>query len=92
MLTDKINTAVIDKLSANNSKLIVFRSAGFDNLDIAAAATKFLKVLRVPAYSPQAIAEHATGLILTLDKKTYKAYNRMRKNNCTLNNPMVFNL
>jgi D-lactate dehydrogenase len=49
-------------------------------------------VLRVPAYSPQAIAEHAAALILTLDRKTYKAYNRVRENNFTLNNLMGFNL
>lgn len=92
MLTDKITDAVIDKLSAHNIKLIVLRSAGFDNVDIAAAAKQNIKVVRVPAYSPQAIAEHATALILTLDRKTYKAYNRVRENNFTLNNLMGFNL
>ncbi|MEP7319773.1 MAG: 2-hydroxyacid dehydrogenase [Panacibacter sp.] len=92
MLTDKINEAVIDKLSPNNIKLIVLRSAGYDNVDIAAAAKRNIKVLRVPAYSPQAIAEHAAALILTLDRKTYKAYNRVRENNFTLNNLMGFNL
>lgn len=92
LLTDKIDKAVIDKLSANRIRLIDLRSAGYDNVDIAAAAKRNIKVLRVPAYSPQAIAEHAAALILTLDRKTYKAYNRVRENNFSLNNLMGFNL
>ncbi|MEP7143987.1 MAG: 2-hydroxyacid dehydrogenase [Ferruginibacter sp.] len=92
LLTDKIDEAVIDQLSANSIKLIDLRSAGYDNVDIAAAAKRDIKVLRVPAYSPQAIAEHAVALILTLDRKTYKAYNRVRENNFSLNNLMGFNL
>ncbi len=92
LLTDIIDEKVIDKLSANSIQLICLRSAGFDNVDIEAAAKRNIKVLRVPAYSPQAIAEHAAALILTLDRKTYKAYNRVRENNFTLNNLMGFNL
>ena len=92
MLSDIINEKVIDKLSANSIQLICLRSAGFDNVDIEAAAKRNIKVLRVPAYSPQAIAEHAAALILTLDRKTYKAYNRVRENNFTLHNLMGFNL
>jgi D-lactate dehydrogenase len=92
MLTDKINDAVIDKLWANHIKLVVLRSAGFDNVDIATATKRNIRVQRVPAYSPQAIAEHAAALTLTLDRKTYKAYNRVRENNFTHNNLMGFNL
>jgi D-lactate dehydrogenase len=92
LLSDIIDTKVIDKLSANSIELICLRSAGFDNVDIEAAAKRNVKVLRVPAYSPQAIAEHAAALILTLDRKTYKAYNRVRENNFSLNNLMGFNL
>jgi D-lactate dehydrogenase len=92
MLSDIIDEKVIDKLSANSIQLICLRSAGFDNVDIEAAAKRNIKVLRVPAYSPQAIAEHAAALILTLDRKTYKAYNRVRENNFTLHNLMGFNL
>jgi D-lactate dehydrogenase len=91
-LSDTINKTVIDKLSANSIQLICLRSAGFDNVDIEAAANRNIKVLRVPAYSPQAIAEHAAALILTLNRKTYKAYNRIRENNFSLNNLMGFNL
>jgi D-lactate dehydrogenase len=92
LLSDIINEAVIDKLSANSIQLICLRSAGFDNVDIEAAGKRNIKVLRVPAYSPQAIAEHAAALILALDRKTYKAYNRVRENNFSINNLMGFNL
>ena len=92
LLTDKIDEAIVDKLSANSIQLIDLRSAGYDNVDIAAATKRNIKVMRVPAYSPQAIAEHAVALILTLDRKTHKAYNRVRENNFTLNNLMGFNL
>ena len=92
LLTDKIDEAIVDKLSANSIQLIDLRSAGYDNVDIAAATKRNIKVMRVPAYSPQAIAEHTVALILTLDRKTHKAYNRVRENNFTLNNLMGFNL
>lgn len=92
MLTDKVDEAVINNLSVNGIQLIVLRSAGYDNVDIAAASKRNIKVLRVPAYSPQAIAEHAIALILTLNRKTYKAYNRVRENNFSIDNLMGFNL
>lgn len=92
LLTDKIDEAVVDKLSANSIQLIDLRSAGYDNVDIAAAAKRNIKVMRVPAYSPHAIAEHAVALILTLDRKTHKAYNRVRENNFSIRNLMGFNL
>jgi len=92
LLTDDINEAVIDKLSANSIKLIDLRSAGFDNVNLEAAHKRGIKVTRVPAYSPQAIAEHASALILSLNRKTFKAYNRVRENNFSLNNLMGFNL
>ena len=92
LLTDVLDENVIDKLSANSIQLICLRSAGFDNVDIEAAAKRNVKVVSVPAYSPQAIAEHAAALILTLDRKTYKSYNRVRENNFSLNGLMGFNL
>jgi D-lactate dehydrogenase len=92
LLNDQLDEKVIDKLSANSIRLIDLRSAGYDNVDIAAASKRHIKVMRVPAYSPEAIAEHAVALILTLNRKTYKAYNRVRENNFLLNNLMGFNL
>lgn len=91
-VTDKLNANVITQLSQSGVKLIDLRSAGYDNVDLEAATKNKIKVMRVPAYSPQAIAEHATALILTLDRKTHKAYNRVRENNFSLQNLMGFNL
>jgi len=91
-LTDKLDTNVIVQLAKAGIKLIDLRSAGYDNVDLEAAANNKIKVMRVPAYSPQAIAEHATAMILTLDRKTHKAYNRVRENNFSLQNLMGFNL
>jgi len=92
MLAGNIDEAVINKLSENNIRLIDLRSAGYDNVDISAAIKHNIKVMRVPAYSPQAIAEHAVAIILTLNRKTNIAYNRIRENDFTINNLMGFNL
>ena len=91
-VNDKLDDEVIGKIYANGVKLIVLRCAGFNNVDINAAASKNIKVLRVPAYSPQAVAEHAVALILTLSRKTHKAYNRIRESNFSLEKLVGFNL
>jgi D-lactate dehydrogenase len=91
-VTDKIDKNCIEKLAKLGVKLIDLRSAGYNNVDIEAAKTNNIKVLRVPAYSPQAVAEHAVALILTLNRKTHKAYNQVRENNFSLQNLMGFNL
>ncbi len=92
LLTDTIDQTTIEKISRSGVKLIDLRSAGYDNVDIEAAQINQIKVVRVPAYSPQAIAEHAVALILTLNRKTHKAYNRVRENNFSVNGLMGFNL
>ena len=91
-VNDKIDKKTIDKLSEIGIKLIDLRCAGFNNVDIGAAAKQKIKVMRVPAYSPQAVAEHAVALILTLNRKTHKAYNRVRESNFSLENLTGFNL
>ncbi|WP_298393658.1 2-hydroxyacid dehydrogenase [Flavobacterium sp.] len=91
-LTDVLDANVIAKLASAGIQLIDLRSAGYDNVDLEAAAQNKIKVFRVPAYSPQAVAEHAVALILTLNRKTHKAYNRVRENNFSLQNLMGFNL
>lgn len=91
-VSDKIDKETIEKLAKRGVKLIDLRSAGFNNVDIGAAAEQHIKVLRVPAYSPQAVAEHAVALILTLNRKTHKAYNRVREGNFSVINLMGFNL
>lgn len=91
-ITDTINKQAILGLAHNNIQLIDLRTAGYDYVDITAAAENNITVMRVPAYSPEAIAEHATALILTLNRKTHKAYNRVREHNFSINNLMGFNL
>lgn len=91
-VNDKLNAKVIKKLANNNIKLIALRCAGFNNVDIEAAEKYDIKVTRVPAYSPQAVAEHALSLILTLNRKTHKAYNRIKEGNFSLNGLIGFDL
>lgn len=91
-VNDSINAAVLNRLHANGLKLIALRCAGFNNVDIATATQLGIPVLRVPAYSPEAVAEHAMALILTLNRKTHKAYNRVREGNFSLERLMGFNL
>jgi len=91
-VNDKMDRATIEKIAANGIKVIALRCAGFNNVDLAAAAEKKIRVVRVPAYSPEAVAEHAVALILTLNRKTHKAYNRIRENNFSLEKLIGFNL
>jgi len=91
-VNDKLDSETIDKISNSGVKCIVLRCAGFNNVDVKAAAQNNIKVLRVPAYSPQAVAEHAVALILTLNRKTHKAYNRIRESNFSLEKLVGFNL
>ena len=91
-VTDIIDKNCIEKLAKLGVKLIDLRSAGYNNVDVNAAKSNKITVLRVPTYSPQAIAEHAIALILTLNRKTHKAYNQVRENNFSLQNLMGFNL
>lgn len=83
-VNDKLNKALIDHLAQNGLKLIALRCAGFNNVDLKAAADNGIKVVRVPAYSPYAVAEHALALMMTLNRKTHKAYNRVREGNFSL--------
>lgn len=91
-VTDIIDKDCIENLAKLGVKLINLRSAGYNNVDVKSAKANDIKILRVPSYSPQAIAEHAIALILTLNRKTHKAYNQVRENNFSLQNLMGFNL
>jgi D-lactate dehydrogenase len=91
-VNDQLNADVIEKLSEHGVKLIALRCAGFNNVDLDAAQKNDIKVVRVPAYSPSAVAEHALALILTLNRKTHKAYNRVRESNFSLERLTGFNL
>jgi D-lactate dehydrogenase len=91
-VNDKIDEDTINILAQNGTKLIALRCAGYNNVDIEAAQRNKIKVVRVPAYSPEAVAEHSLALILTLNRKTHKAYNRIREGNFSLNNLIGFNI
>lgn len=91
-VNDKLTGTVIAELKKSGIKLIALRCAGFNNVDLAAAKANDMKVVRVPAYSPHAVAEHAVALILTLNRKTHKAYNRVREGNFSLERLTGFDL
>jgi D-lactate dehydrogenase len=91
-VNDVVNQSVLKRIKANGVKLIVLRCAGFNNVDLKATKVLNIPVLRVPAYSPEAVAEHAMAMILTLDRKTHKAYNRVREGNFSIEKLMGFNL
>jgi D-lactate dehydrogenase len=83
---------VISALKEIGIKIIAQRCAGFNNVDIVAARENNITVVRVPAYSPHAVAEHALALIMTLNRKTHKAYNRVREGNFSLDRLTGFDL
>ncbi|MCE6989709.1 2-hydroxyacid dehydrogenase [Dyadobacter sp. CY323] len=91
-VNDKVNAEVISVLASKGVKIIALRCAGFNNVDLEAAKSHGLKVCRVPEYSPQAVAEHTVAMLLTLNRKTHKAYNRVREQNFSLNGLLGFNL
>lgn len=91
-VNDTLNAEVLESLSKKGVKYIALRCAGFNNVDLEAAKRLGIRVSRVPAYSPEAVAEHAMAMILTLNRKTHKAYNRVREQNFSLNGLMGFNL
>src|SRR6188768_110937 len=91
-VNDQLNKAVLTTLKEMGIEIIAQRCAGFNNVDVVAAAENNITVVRVPAYSPHAVAEHALALIMTLNRKTHKAYNRVREGNFSLERLTGFDL
>ena len=91
-INDQLEATTLREIAATGTKLIALRCAGFNNVDLDAAKDLGLTVVRVPAYSPYAVAEHAVGLILMLNRKLYRAYNRVRDDNFALNGLLGFDL
>src|SRR5687768_11883323 len=91
-VNDKLTAAVVEQLSAIGIRVIALRCAGFNNVDLAAAKQFGVRVCRVPSYSPEAVAEHAVAMILTLNRKTHKAYNRVREQNFSIDGLLGFDL
>jgi D-lactate dehydrogenase len=89
---DRANSSVLNQLKSLGVKLVALRSAGFNHVDIKCALQLGLTVVRVPEYSPYAVAEHATALLLTLNRKTHKAYSRVHEMNFSLDGLVGFDL
>ena len=86
-----LSTPAIEDLNAQGVKLILMRCAGYNNVDLETAHKFGMKVLRVPGYSPEAVAEHAMALALTANRHTHKAYIKCRENNFSLSGLMGLN-
>ncbi len=91
-VNDQLDVPVLKKLAQMNIKNIVLRCAGYNQVDLKKAAELGFRICRVPAYSPEAVAEHAVALLLALSRKTHKAYNRVRENNFSLEGLTGFNI
>ncbi|NNC91215.1 MAG: 2-hydroxyacid dehydrogenase [Acidimicrobiia bacterium] len=91
-VNDVVDAACVEQLAAAGVKLMALRSAGFNHVDLAAAAKHSLPVVRVPVYSPHAIAEHTVGLILALNRQIHRAHNRVREGNFSLEGLLGFDL
>ncbi|ULQ55721.1 2-hydroxyacid dehydrogenase [Flavihumibacter rivuli] len=91
-VNDKLDEKVLKQLKELGIRLVALRCAGYNNVDLITARSLGMTVLRVPAYSPHAVAEHAVALIMALNRKTHKAYNRIREGNFSLDKLTGFDL
>ena len=91
-VNDQVNAAVIAKLRSLGVRLIALRCAGYNNVDLSAATKYGITVARVPAYSPYAVAEHTIALMLALNRKVHRAYNRVREGNLALDGLVGFDM
>lgn len=91
-VNDVADAEVLGLLASLGVRHVALRCAGFNNVDLEAAARLGLTVVRVPAYSPNAVAEHTIALILALNRRVYKAYNRVRDGNFSLDGLVGFDL
>ncbi|NJS10173.1 MAG: 2-hydroxyacid dehydrogenase [Microcoleus sp. CSU_2_2] len=91
-VNDQLDGKTLAAIAQNGIRLLALRSAGFNHVDLAAARDLDLTLLRVPAYSPYAVAEHAVAMILSLNRKIHRAYNRVREGNFALDGLLGFDL
>ncbi len=91
-VNDRLDDACLKQLHAAGVRLVALRCAGFNNVDLVAAKSIGIAVIRVPAYSPHAVAEHAIALLLALNRKIHRAYNRVREHNFSLSGLVGFDL
>lgn len=91
-VNDQVDATVLRDLRQQGTRLLALRCAGFNNVDLAVAHELDITVVRVPAYSPHAVAEHTVGLILALNRKIHRAYARVREGNFSLDGLLGFDL
>lgn len=91
-VNDDGNRKVLEKLAVLGVKIVALRCAGFNNVDLKAAQELGIKIVRVPAYSPEAVAEHTVGLMMTLNRRIHRAYQRTREANFSLEGLIGFNM
>jgi D-lactate dehydrogenase len=91
-VNDRADAAALAALSALGVGLVALRAAGYNNVDLQAAASHGISIARVPAYSPEAVAEHTVGLVLSLARNIHRAYARVREGNFELQGLLGFNL
>lgn len=91
-VNDQLDRPCLEELATQGIKLVALRCTGFNNVDLAAAMALQLTVTRVPVYSPHAVAEHAVALLLALNRKIHRAFNRVRELNFSLNGLVGFDL
>jgi D-lactate dehydrogenase len=91
-VNDQLDAEVLQTLAEGGTRMVALRSAGFNHVDLAAAERLGITVARVPAYSPYAVAEHAVALILALNRRTHRAFNRVREGNFALDGLLGFDL
>jgi D-lactate dehydrogenase len=91
-VNDKLDAETLTLLKEGGTEIIALRSAGFNHVDLSAVTRLGLRVVRVPEYSPYAIAEHVVALIQTLNRKTHRSFNRVREGNFSLNGLVGFDL
>jgi D-lactate dehydrogenase len=91
-VNDAVSAEVLKALQVQGIRLLVLRCAGYNNVDLKAAAAAGITVVRVPAYSPHSVAEHTLALILALNRKTHRAYNRVKEGNFSLHGLLGFDL
>lgn len=91
-VNDALRADVINVLASNGTKLIATRSAGCNHIDLPAAKERGVTIARVPTYAPTAVAEHVVGLLLAVNRKLHRAYNRVREGNYSLSGLAGFNL
>lgn len=91
-VNDNGSRKVLEKLAALGVKIVALRCAGFNNVDLKAAQELGIQVVRVPSYSPEAVAEHTIGLMITLNRRIHRAYQRTREANFSLEGLIGFNM